>query len=137
MNQLNGTIVNIQSSPEISIVEVDVSGDVFSALVLETPSTAAYLTAGSKIGIIFKETEVSIAKGLTGAISLRNRFQARVKKIEKHEILATIFLEYKANRISSVISTKSADRLDLKEGDDVEWLVKTNEVSLCPTTWLL
>ncbi len=85
MNKLNGTIVNIQSSSEISIVAVDVSGDVFSALVLETPVSATYLKTGSKVEVIFKETEVSIAKDLSGLISLRNRFKARIKRIEKHE----------------------------------------------------
>ena len=134
MNKLKGIIVSIQSSPELSIVEVDISGDIFSALVLETPASATYLKSGSKVEIIFKETEVSIAKELSGLISLRNRFNARIQRIEKYEILTTVFLGYKTNIISSIISTKSANRLDLQEGDDVEWLVKTNEVSLCPTT---
>ena len=116
------------------MVGVDVSGDIFSALVLDNPATAAYLKSGRGVEIIFKETEVSIAKNLSGLISLRNRFKARVKKIEKHEILTTIALDYKTRVISSIISTKSANRLDLREGEDVEWLVKTNEVSLCPTT---
>ena len=133
MNTLIGTIVSIQSSPEISIVEVDASGDIFSSIVLETPATAAYLRVGSKVEIIFKETEVAIAKDLSGLISLRNRFKARIQRLEKYELLTTVFLEYKTVTVSSIISSKSADRLDLKEGDQVEWLVKTNEVSLCPT----
>ena len=134
MNKLNGSIINVQSSPEISIVEVDVSGDVFSAIVLETPVSAVYLRSGNKVEVIFKETEVSIAKNLSGLISIRNKFQARIIKIQRHEILTTVVLAYKATEIASIISTKSAQRLDLKEGDNVEWLVKTNEVSLCPTT---
>jgi molybdate transport system regulatory protein len=134
VNKLNGTIVSVQSSPEISMVEVDVSGDVFSAVVLETPANAPYLKVGTKVEIIFKETEVSIAKNLSGLISIRNRFKAGIKKIEKHTILTTVVLTYKTNEITSIISTKSSQRLDLTEGEDVEWLVKTNEVSLCPLT---
>ena len=133
MNKLKGTIVGVQSSPEISMVEVDVSGDVFSAIVLENPASATYLKIGSKVEIVFKETEVSIAKNLSGLISIRNRFEATIKRVEKHEILTTIVLVYKMGEISSIISTKSVKRLDLKEGDQIEWLVKTNEVSLCPT----
>ncbi len=134
MNKLKGTIVDVQSSPEISIVEVDVSGDVFSAIVLETPTSAPYLKAGHHIDIIFKETEVSIAKDLFGLISIRNRFKAQIKRLDKYSILTTVVLTYKTAEITSIISTKSAQRLDLKEGDQIEWLVKTNEVSLCPTT---
>jgi molybdopterin-binding protein len=133
VNKLKGTIVGVQSSPEISMVEVDVSGDVFSAIVLENPASATYLKIGSKVEIVFKETEVSIAKNLSGLISIRNRFEATIKRVEKHEILTTIVLVYKMGEISSIISTKSVKRLDLKEGDQIEWLVKTNEVSLCPT----
>lgn len=133
MNKLIGTIINMQSSLEMSIVEVDVSGDVFSALVLETPTTAAYLKCGKRVEIVFKETEVSIAKDLAGMISLRNRFKARIKRIEQHTILTKIVLSYTLNDIISIISTASAQRMDLREGDEIEWLVKTNEVSLCPT----
>ena len=133
MNKLNGTIVNIQSSPEMSIVELAVSGDIFSAMVLETPISAAYLKVGNKVDIIFKETEVSIGRDLSGLISIRNRFKGRIQSIEEHPILSTIVLNYKAGVIASIITTKSVHRLDLKQGIEVEWLVKTNEVSLCPT----
>jgi molybdopterin-binding protein len=132
MNKLIGTITNIQSSSEMSIVEVDVSGDVFSATVLETPVSAAYLKVGNKVEIIFKETEVAIGKDLSGLISIRNRFKSRIQNIAEHSILSTIVLDYKVGPITSIISTKSAHRLNLKIGDEVEWLVKTNEVSLCP-----
>lgn len=116
----------------MSIVEVDVSGDVFSATVLETPVSAAYLKVGNKVEIIFKETEVAIGKDLSGLISIRNRFKSRIQNIAEHSILSTIVLDYKVGPITSIISTKSAHRLNLKIGDEVEWLVKTNEVSLCP-----
>lgn len=114
----------------MSMVEVDVCGDVFSAIVLETPASAAYLKKDHGVTLLFKETEVSIAKNLGGIISLRNRFWATVKSVEKSAILAKVFLEYKGKRIVSIISTRSAEKLQLADGDIVEWLVKTNEVSL-------
>jgi len=132
MNKLTGTITSIQSSSEMSIVEVDVSGDVFSATVLETPVSATYLKVGKKIEIIFKETEVAIGRDLTGLISIRNRFKSRIQNIVEHSILSTIVLDYRSGPITSIISTKSTHRLNLRIGDEVEWLVKTNEVSLCP-----
>ncbi len=112
------------------MVDIDVSGDVFSSIVLETPATAAYLKQGHDVTILFKETEVSIAKNLTGMISLRNRFKATIAKIEKSDILSKIFLNYKGHAIISIISTRSTQKLGLSAGDEVEWLVKTNEVSL-------
>jgi molybdopterin-binding protein len=133
MNNLAGTILNIQSSSEMSIIELAVNGDIFSAMVLETPFSASYLKVGNKVEIVFKETEVAIGKGLSGLVSIRNRFKGRIQSIEEHPLLTTIVLDYKGGAIASIISTKSAHRLNLKKTDEVEWLVKTNEVSLCPT----
>lgn len=130
MNKLTGKIVLVETSPHMSMVDIDVDGDVFSSIVLETPATAAYLKKGSSVNLLFKETEVSIGKNLTGLISLRNRFKATIKNLEKSDILTKVFLNYKGKAIISIISTRSAQKLALAEGDEVEWLVKTNEVSL-------
>ncbi len=130
MNRLTGKIILVESSPHMSMVDIDVSGDVFCSIVLETASTASYLKQGSSVTLVFKETEVSIGKNLTGLISLRNRFKATIKRIEKSDILTKVFLNYRDKEIVSIISTRSAQKLGLIIGDDVEWLVKTNEVSL-------
>ena len=115
----------------MSMVDIDVEGDIFSSIVLETPDRASYLKIGSSIVLLFKETEVSLAKNLSGLISLRNRFKARIKGIEKAEILSKIIFDYKGKELISIISTRSTQKLSLTEGDEIEWLVKTNEVSLC------
>lgn len=114
----------------MSMVDIDVDGDIFCSIVLETPVTASYLQKGAGIIVLFKETEVAVAKNLTGLISVRNRFKARIEGIEKSDILTKVFLNYKGREIVSIISSRSAERLNLIKGDEIEWLVKTNEVSL-------
>jgi len=130
MNKLTGIITFIKSSSHMSIVDISVEEDVFSSIVLETPKTALYLQLTKQISFLFKETEVSIAKNLSGQISLRNRFKGTVKEIEKSEILTKVTVDYKGQEIVSIISTRSAEGLGLKRSDEVEWLVKTNEISL-------
>ena len=130
MNKLTGKISLIESTQHMSMVDIDVQGDVFSVIVLETPATASYLKLGGDICLLFKETEVCIAKNLSGLVSLRNRFPATIQKIEKSDILSKVFLNYKNHTIVSVITTRSVKKLWLENGDPVEWLVKTNEVSL-------
>jgi molybdopterin-binding protein len=132
MNTLKGRIIEIQSSDMISLISVDVDGDVFSSIVLEGKQGPACYHKNDQVQVLFKETEVGIAKGLSGHVSFRNRFAARVHQVEHGSILARIVLDYKGKSIESVISRKSAQEMALKEGDDVEWLVKTNEVSLMP-----
>lgn len=130
MNKLTGKIIAVESSLHMSMVDIDVDGDIFSAIVLETPATASYLKPQQKVSLIFKETEVSIGKDLSGLISLRNRFKATITKLETSELLTKIYLSYKSKTIVSIISTRSAHKLGLGDGQQVEWLVKTNEVSL-------
>jgi len=131
VNKLIGKIVFIESTQHMSMVDIDVQGDVFSSIVLETPASASYLKQGNSVQMLFKETEVSIGKNLTGLISLRNRFKGTIRRIERSEILSKIFLNYQSQEIVSIISTRSVGKLGLIDGDEVEWLVKTNEVSLC------
>jgi len=131
VNKLIGKVILVESSSHMSMVDIDVDGDVFSSIVLETPATATYLKQGSIVTLLFKETEVSIGKNLSGLISLRNRFKATIIGLEKSDILTKVFLNYKSKQIISIISTRSAEKLGLIDGDAVEWLVKTNEVSLC------
>ena len=130
MNKLKGKIVDIQSSDNVSIISVDVDGDVLSSIVLEGKKGPSNYKIKDSVTLLFKETEVGLAKNLTGMISLRNRFKAVVKKIEKGPILAKVTMHYRNTTIESIISAQSTNQLQLKEHDEVEWLVKTNEVTL-------
>jgi len=128
MNKLLGKITNIESSEHISIVDIDVEGDLFSTVIIETPETVDYLRIGKEVFMLFKETEVSIGKALSGNLSLRNRLKSKIKTIEKGTVLTKITLDYKGKDIISVITTRSTNKLDLKVGDEVQGLVKANEV---------
>jgi len=130
MNKLLGKIMNIESSEHISIVDIDVEGDLFSSIIIETPETADYLKIGNEVFMLFKETEVSIGKALSGKLSLRNRLTSKIKTIEKGKVLTKIVLDYKGKDIVSVITTRSTNNLDLKVGDEVQGLVKANEVTI-------
>ena len=130
MNKLRGRIASIQSNDHVSLVDVEVNDDVFTATLLETPDDAPYLQVGNMVEVLFKETEVSLAKGLSGLISLRNRINTRVSAVHSGVILSEVVLEYGAFSLSSIITTRSIKRLDIKPGDKVEALVKANEVTL-------
>ncbi len=130
MNKLKGKIIDIQSSDTISIVYVDVQGDVFSSIILEGKKGPSNYKIKDQVTLLFKETEVGLAKDLTGMISLRNRFKATIKKIEKGPILTKITLTYQDQTIESIISSQSAIQMKLKDKEEIEWLVKTNEVTL-------
>jgi len=130
MNRLPGTIVKIQQSGAILLVDVEVDGHGFSALLIESATRPEWLQVGNTIDLVFKETEVSLAKNLSGQISMRNRMKCIVQQIERGELLSKISLKFQEYLITSAITTRSVDSLQLAIGDEVEALVKANEVSL-------
>jgi molybdopterin-binding protein len=128
MNQLDGQVTAIDCNGQMSLVDVKVGDDTCTAIVLETPDTAEYLRAGAQVTLMFKETEVSLAKNLSGLISLRNRFSATVCGIRQGAIMSAVELDYHGHRLTSVITTRAVERLQLAVGDVVEALVKANEM---------
>lgn len=130
MNRLRGEISGIESNGHVSLVDVAVNGDTFVAILLEAPDSAPYLAVGNAVEVLFKETEVSLAKNLSGLISLRNRIPGVVQHIRKGEILSEVVLDCHGRTVTSIITSRSIVRLDIKEGDEVEALIKANEVAL-------
>jgi molybdate transport system regulatory protein len=130
MNRLLGAIAAVAASDHVSLVDVAVGEDLFTAAVVETPVTAPYLEAGRPVWLLFKETEVSLAKQLSGDISLSNRIPATVRAVRHGGLLSEVQLDYRGQPLVSVITTRSAERLKLRPGDRVEGLVKSNEMML-------
>ena len=130
MNKLKGKIIAIENNSHISLVDVAVGDDVFSATLLETPETTEYLKVGNLVTLLFKETEVALAKNLSGLISLRNRFSVRVQTIQRGIVLSSVALNYQNHSLVSVITSRSIDQLQINVGDQLEALVKANEIAL-------
>jgi molybdopterin-binding protein len=130
MNKIKGVTVQVESSSNISLVTIEANGKDFSSLIIDTPANAPYLEPGKEVHVLFKETEVSIAKGRTGLISMNNVLEVVITKISKGNVLARLELDFSGIPIVSVITTRSANRLGLSEGDKVEALVKSNEITL-------
>ena len=130
MNKLPAKITAIQQSGTILLVDAEVNGQSFSALLIESVSRPDWIFEGNQVDLVFKETEVSLAKGLQGKISMRNRMKCNVLKIDRGELLCKISLQFNQYEIVSAITTRSVDAFGLTPGDEVDALVKANEVSL-------
>ncbi len=130
MNQLTGIVTHIQQSGSIMLVDVDIDGHDVSALMINSLEIPNWLCEEKSIGVIFKETEVSIGKDVRGKISLRNRFLCVFKSEQRGEILTLIELTFSGHTIKSAITTRSSDMLRLRIGDHVTAFIKANEVML-------
>lgn len=130
MNKLTGIITQIQKSGAILLVDVDVEGHRFSALLIESTTQPEWLQTGNAVDVVFKETEVSLAKELSGLISMRNRMNCIVLLVDRGELLSNVKLQFQNNVITSAITTRSVNSLQILVGDEIEALVKANEISL-------
>ena len=62
-------------------------------------------------------------------LSARNQLKGKVANVELGAVMANIKIEVEdPNTITAVITKESAERLGLKEGDDVVALIKSTEV---------
>jgi molybdopterin-binding protein len=130
MNRLRGHITDVITEGGLSLVEISVGSDVLTAMLVETPESADYLHTGNTVSVLFKETEVSLGKELSGGLSLRNRLAATIKTIRLGALLAEVDLEYAGHRLVSIVTRRAVERMQLTEGDEVEALIKANEVML-------
>jgi molybdopterin-binding protein len=64
------------------------------------------------------------------AINVRNQFRGKIREIIRGTVVSEIDVETSFGIVTSVITTRSVDELQLKPGSDVVALVKSTEVSI-------
>ena len=130
MNSLRGNIIDIQVCDNISLVKIQCGDSVLSSIIIETPSTISYLREGNSINVLFKETEVIIAKKGEYEISLQNQLPCLIEHIKKGQLLSRIKLKFNNTEIRSIITSNAVNKLELEEGMEVLAMIKTNEIML-------
>lgn len=131
MNRLIGKIISIESEGSISLVEVAVGAHTLSATLLGCRDEIFGFSLHQEIALLFNEMEVAIAKNLSGQISLRNRLPGEIVSLESGKILTrVVYLIDQTYLVNAVITTRSASKLALKLGDQIEGLIKSNEMNL-------
>lgn len=133
MNKIKGNITGITTSGNISLIDIDANGVSLSAIIIGTPENTPYLIKDKVISVLFKESEVSIGRDIKGKISLRNCLEGPIKKLENGTIFSKVTIDFFGSDIMSLITVRSAERLDLKHGDVVTAFIKSNEVILMDT----
>ncbi|MCA6073495.1 TOBE domain-containing protein [Fulvivirga sedimenti] len=130
MNRIQATITEVSSSGNLSIVKLAVAKIPLSAVILDTIETSPFVQVGNLVSVLFKETEVTIADITVERISLRNRFPGEIVEIETGKLLTRLQLKTDAGMIRALITTESANELQLAQGSEVVAMIKTNELML-------
>ena len=62
--------------------------------------------------------------------SIRNRLPGTIEKIVSDKVVSEIVIRTAAGEVTSVITTSSVQRMNLKQGDQVFAIIKATEVSI-------
>ena len=132
MNKLKGNIEKIISHDGLSLIEVKVNDVLLKSVVITDSSDDSFLKENEQVELLFKETELIISTDENPNISLQNQLNCTIDSIKKGEVLSQVYLTFNSNKISSIITTNSVDRLGLNEGKKVIAMIKTNEIMISP-----
>ena len=61
-------------------------------------------------------------------LSARNRFEGTIKSVTLGQVMAEVVIEFAGLEVVSLISKVSAERMNLKEGDEAVAVIKATEV---------
>ena len=62
--------------------------------------------------------------------SIRNRLPGTIQKIVSDKVVSEVTIQTEAGIVTSIITTGSVERMNLKEGDNVFAIIKATEVSV-------
>jgi molybdopterin-binding protein len=62
--------------------------------------------------------------------SIRNRLAGTIEKIVSDKVVSEVVIRTAAGNVTSIITTGSVQRMNLKEGDNVFAIIKATEVSV-------
>jgi len=130
MNILEGEIISVQTNGTLSVVRINIGESEFTSIVIETPKSAPYLAIGKKIRVLFKETEVVIARGSVKDICIQNQLPGRILQIENGELLSKLLIETGAGSLGAILLTESIRMMDLALGDEITAMIKATETML-------
>ena len=66
----------------------------------------------------------------TMSTSIRNRLRGTIEKIVSDKVVSEVVIRTAAGTVTSIITTDSVTRMNLKDGDTVFAIIKANEVSV-------
>ena len=62
--------------------------------------------------------------------SIRNRLAGTIEKIVSDKVVSELVIRTAAGNVTSIITTGSVERMNLKQGDNVFAIIKATEVSI-------
>jgi len=130
-NQIAGTVTSVATGEAMAAVAVRLDGgqDVTAAVTRDAVDDLG-LAPGSPVRVLVKSTEVALATGPVGTLSIRNRIPGTVSAVSSGAAMAVVRVAVAGAELTAAITRTAADELGLTEGTEVTALIKSTELSL-------
>ncbi|MFS8198033.1 TOBE domain-containing protein [Streptomyces sp. CWNU-52B] len=130
-NQIPGTVTSVTAGEAMATVRVRLDGgqDLTAAITLESVEDLG-LVEGSSVRALVKSTEVALATGPVGGLSIRNQLPGTVTGVTTGGAMASVRFTVAGRELTAVITKDAATDLGLEAGSSVVALMKSTEVSL-------
>ena len=127
MSQFVATIKKITSVDNLNIVEFEFNGLTLKMMSLDLNDD---VKIGKKVKLSVKPSNISIAKNLSGEISLSNKIVATIQSLENGQLLTSVILKINDTILESIITVDSSKRMNLQIGEVVTILIKASNLSI-------
>jgi len=131
-----GRIKKIESSTGKQILETRVGGTTGGSSKLTVDGMSLLREFRSVRKYLFNALDDRVSAGnVSYKLSARNRIKAKITRVERGNITASIKMDVIApSRLTSIITNEAVEDLGLKEGDEVEAIIKSTEVMIAKET---
>lgn len=131
-NQLDGTILSVSRGEAMAAVKAQLaSGQELTAAITRESADELELIAGLPVTMLVKATDVALATGAVGDLSIRNQLPGRITSMTGGAAVTTLKVAVDGGAaLTAVVTNDAVNDLDLSEGDEVLALVKATEVSV-------
>lgn len=127
MGNFIAEITEIESIHTLHRVELLCKEHTLSMISLElTP----HIQVGTKVQLYVKSTNIIISREKNNNISIANQLETTILSINYGDILTTLKLNFSGIILESMITTKQAKKLNLKENGMVYAFINESDLSL-------
>ncbi|MFE5586641.1 molybdopterin-binding protein [Kitasatospora sp. NPDC056531] len=130
-NQFPGTVTSVTTGAAMATVKARLDGgqEITAAVTVDAVKDLG-LAAGTAVRAMVKSTEVALATGPVGGLSIRNQIPGRVVDVAAGSAMATVKVSVEGGELTAAITKDAVTELGLQAGSSVVALIKSTEVSL-------
>ncbi len=129
-NRLPATIKGVRRGKLNAHVNLEWNSLPLSVIVTSASADEMGLAEGDEVDVLFKASDVILAKNVSGEISARNVLPGRIDGIVRGFPLAMVSVNVMGRTVDAEITLSSLEGMGLAEGDEIEAVIKSTELIL-------